>query len=197
MKYLCGPKWDERVVTINVSGRAGIMLSGGVDSWILYNLLLHEDADLDIFFMTRKDGHDWVGLLENLLPPEEYSKVIQVEEKSDDPAWRLPSTCDYIVEHYNIDQLYYGINHTPPIEHFPEFEGKGKPLNRPWRIDNWKGVFTPFYHVYKYHTIDLAHQFNIDISKCDTCYDPNVEWDQPCGVCWGCRERQWGHDQLK
>ena len=42
MRFECGPEWDTRIVNLNPKGKIGIMITGGIDSWLLYNLLALE-----------------------------------------------------------------------------------------------------------------------------------------------------------
>ena len=39
MKFECGPKWDTRIINIKPKGKIGILMSGGGDSYILYEIL--------------------------------------------------------------------------------------------------------------------------------------------------------------
>jgi len=49
----------------------------------------------------------------------------------------------------------------------------------------------PFAHLNKSHTVELAHRFRFDhvFTKTHTCTE---RARGRCGVCWQCRERQWG-----
>jgi hypothetical protein len=182
--YIVGPEWDRRVVEVIPRENDAIVMSGGLDSYVLYNLL----SKPKIFNIKRKDNFDNSDQIRNLTGAD----VIEVDEVTTDSTERLQQTVHKIMDEYDIGMLYCGLNHTPPLEYFPEFDTEAKP-NRPWRIDHPK-FKTPFLHIYKYHIIDLGNQLNLDLNKTQSCL-----WEiySHCGECWQCKERQWGFDQLK
>jgi Queuosine biosynthesis protein QueC len=184
MHYICGPSWDQRVVNIEEVGKVGIVMSGGIDSYVLYHLLTNPI----IFNIKRKDGFDNAERVRRLTGKQ----VIEVEEVSDNYKNRIGDTMDKILADYNVDQLYMGINHTPPTYYFPEFDVQSKP-HRPWRI--YGDVKAPFLHLYKYHIIDLANSLDIDLSDTRSCI--GTVSGPECTTCWQCREKRWGYDQLK
>jgi len=94
---------------------------------------------------------------------------------------------EYILENYEIDELYTAVNIIPHTEYFPEFISEGKP-GRPWSIPEDEPVKCPFLHLYKYHIIDLANRYNIDLSQTQTCL---IQLEGHCGKCWQCLEKQW------
>lgn len=186
MQYICGPEWDQRVVNLNPRGNVGIVMSGGIDSWVLYNLLTNHTKPI-IFNIVRKDGFDTVDRVRNLTK----RPVIGVPESTTHHAMRVPEGIWKILREYDLDELYYGINAGPPTNHFPEFASEDQP-RRPWKIieDQLKA---PFLHLYKYHIIDLALKRNIDLSGTMSCIRSTIS---PCGECWQCREKIWGYSQL-
>lgn len=185
MRYICGPKWDQRVVEINERGSVGIVMSGGIDSYVLYKLL----KDPIIFNIKRKDGFDNPSRVRYLTGKE----ITEIDEATNDAENRIGRTIENILNKFPLTQLYIGINHIPPLDVFPEFNFPGKPY-RPWRIDNTI-VKAPFLHLYKYHIIDLANQLGLDLSETRSCIH-NAAGDE-CGECWQCREKRWGYEQLK
>lgn len=190
MKYICGPLWDQRLVDITQSGKVGIVMSGGIDSYVLYKLL----DDPIIFNIARADGYDTAGRIRALTGKD----VIEVPESTTDPKSRIGNTIAVILNTHSLDQLYIGINHTPPIELFPEFNTNDKP-HRPWRLKSsalCDGVVkAPLLHLYKYHIIDLANRLGVDLSETRSCIG-KVAGDE-CGECWQCREKAWAYEQLK
>jgi len=184
MQYICGPDWDRRIIPINQEGKVGILMSGGIDSWVLYNML----NDPIIFNITRTDGFDNVERVRDLTG----KPVIEIPEFTTDHWRRVDVGIDHIFKNYDVDQLYHGINMTPPIDIFPEFNILSKPF-RPWRIDDQR-LKVPFLHLYKYHIIDLAKQLQIPLDNTRSCID-NASGDE-CGHCWQCKEKKWGFQQL-
>ena len=55
MNYICGPLWDRRIVNIDQQGKVGIVMSGGLDSYVLYHLL----DDPIVFNIKREVG--WIS----------------------------------------------------------------------------------------------------------------------------------------
>lgn len=188
MTYICGPKWDQRVVEINPKGRCAIIMSGGIDSFVLFNLL-SSVTYVDVFNVNRQDGFDNYKRVERLTG----QKVNIVNELTTDSATRIEYSIYQIIKEYNYDEVYAGTNHTPPLTYFPEFDTSDRPI-RPWYIDHEKyKLRLPFLHLYKYHIIDLARQEKIDLSDTMSCI---ASTDKECGKCWQCMEKKWGYDLL-
>ena len=184
MQYICGPNWDRRIISINQKGKVGILMSGGVDSWVLHNML----TDPIIFNIVRADGFDSAERVRNLTG----KPVIEIPELTTDHWHRFNVGIEDILKNYDVDQLYDGTNLNPPIDMFPEFNILSKP-HRPWRI-NVPRYETPFLHLHKYHIIDLAKQLQIPLENTRSCID-NASGDE-CGQCWQCKEKKWGFQQL-
>lgn len=159
-------------------------MSGGIDSWVLYNML----NDPIIFNIARSDGFDAADRVRKLTG----KPIIEIPESTTDHWQRVDAGIDHILKNYDIDQLYHGINLTPPIDIFPEFNILSKPY-RPWRVDHPR-LQTPFLHLYKYHIIDIADSLSISLEDTRSCID-NASGDE-CGQCWQCKEKNWGFQQL-
>tara|TARA_B100000575_G_C23047964_1_gene603257 strand:- start:588 stop:1190 length:603 start_codon:yes stop_codon:yes gene_type:complete len=188
MTYICGPKWDQRVVKINPKGRCAIIMSGGIDSFVLFNLLSLVTY-VDVFNVNRQDGFDNYKRVERLTG----QKVNIVNELTTNAATRIEYSINQIIKEYNYDEVYAGTNHTPPLAYFPEFDRPDRP-KRPWYIDHEKyKLRLPFLHLYKYHIIDLARQEKIDLSDTMSCI---ASTEKECGKCWQCMEKKWGYDLL-
>lgn len=185
-KYICGPIWDRRLFDINPKGKVGLMITGGVDSWVMYNLLKPLSTNITLFNIHRKDGFDNPHRVRSLTGKD----VVEIDDNGE-PNGRVAAGVDNILANYEIDQLYLALNRDPPIEHFPQFAMEGRPF-RPWRINHQK-IITPFLHLYKYHIIDVANCLNINLKDTLSCIANN---SNPCGQCWQCLERHWGYDQL-
>ena len=214
MKFECGPEWDTRVIHIKPKNKIGIMMTGGIDSWVLYNLL-----KIDLFDNSRKilifnisavgpggDGHDTperISLLTDRDDIIEIDKYIECTD-NDSPRFKpwhevIKMSMIHMLEDFDIDELYTGDNMNPPIEYFPEFNTNGKPP-RAWNIpslfpDLWASkIKCPLHHLYKYHIIDLANKNNINLRHTHSCIENTRDH---CGECWFCLERAWGYNQLK
>jgi hypothetical protein len=181
MEIICGPSWDRRIVTIEQREDAGILMSGGLDSWVLYNLI---KVPVKIFNYRRPNEIDNKKRVELLTG---RSDIIEIVE--DIPRKKFIDYAANYAKDYG-SNLYVGINHIPPIDIFPEF-AEEYPV-RPWNSPD-SNLLMPFLHLQKYHIIDIARQYNIDLSNTLSCL---VSTTEHCGECWQCRERQWGFDQL-
>lgn len=184
--YICGPTWDQRIVNIPLGHQSvGILMSGGLDSWVLYSLLIkHIDPEqLNIFNIKRPDGIDSASKIRDLT---NRSDVVEI-----DLVDTVKKSIDVVIDLYPNTQIFTAVNIIPHTDYFPEFGDDERP-RRPWKID-WPSVNVPFHHLYKYHIIDLAVRNGIDVSNTSSCTRlPNKH----CGECWQCRERRWGFEQL-
>lgn len=183
--YETGPIWDRRLVTIQQKSKSAILMSGGLDSWVLYNLL---DPSIKIFTYLRTDGVDNIDRVKKLTRRDDVIGIPNKETNKFD----LDYCEDWIFDNFDIEEIFIATNIIPHLAYFPEFQSKGVP-NRAWYNDDHR-MNTPFSHLYKYHIVDLAQRNNVDLSATNSClYMP----DRNCGECWQCKERQWGFDQLK
>lgn len=181
--YVAGPSWDQRIVSLDPKGDIALLMSGGIDSYVLYHLL--KPYNPEVVVIDREDGFDNPAKVEVLI----RNKVVRFAETSLNPDTRIRDGIKHLENIY--DQVYIGINHVPPAEHFPELQ-QDAPY-RPWKIRSPSKVVAPFLYLYKYHIIDLANRCGIDLSNTLSCIS-NTEYN--CGQCWQCREKQWGYDQL-
>lgn len=187
-EYIVGPKWDRRVITINPQGRKiGISMSGGIDSWVLYNLLPNKE-DIIIYNFDTNRGLDADETVKKLTGRDD---IITLPTELDDPH-PVKSGIKELARLHNLDQLYTGVNQVPHYKYFPEFASEREPP-RPWRIDH-DVLKTPFLHLYKYHILWIAEDMGIDLSETQSCTTQPVGH---CGTCWWCREKKWAYDQLK
>jgi len=185
MEYVVGPEWDRRLVTIDKpAGKIGILMSGGLDSWVLYNLV--KKFDPIIFFIYHTESSERPDTVEKLTGIKPV--VFESKENID---LRIVSGIKYVWNNHNINNLYFAINQPPPPQHFPHLAVDAP--HRPWKLED-KRLISPFLHLYKYHIIDLGMQLNLNLDKTLSCL---TRLDAHCGKCWQCMERQWGYDQLK
>ena len=122
-KYVCGPSWDRRLFDINPRGKVGLMITGGLDSWVLYNLLKHIAADIQLFTIKRVDGFDNPNRV-RLLTGEDVIEIADTEIPNS--QLRVTAGVDSILKTYDVDELYLALNRDPPIEHFPISESPSR-----------------------------------------------------------------------
>lgn len=198
MQLDCGPVHDRRTLTLNLPAtpsHIGVFVSGGLDSAILYYLLLEENRRLgDIhtvipLTIPRKEGS------------KHFAKLVVAHVQA---AFWLPYTEPLSIgntqlpEHLQvksgIKQSYWlGFNevYVGLIEQLPEhIIGWDKPVyaeNSFYRI--------PLQNLQKCHIVDL-----IKHAKQEALFYITHACDQlelaRCWQCNGCRERAWGFEQL-
>ena len=184
----------------------GIMLSGGLDSCVLLSMLC-ENFDRQtyvVFTIDKPDGSAmWtekiLDYLSDRYPTNNYYQQI-IQGGDEDETKELGITgkvglVDIVNNYYNkFGILYSGNTENPPIE--LDHNTAEPDRNAALRIqEKWIGEFIlPFAHLNKSHTVELAHKFNFDhvFTMTHTCTErPRGR----CGVCWQCRERQWGFSE--
>jgi tRNA(Ile)-lysidine synthase TilS/MesJ len=188
MEFVCGPSWNKRIIEIEPKEKIALCMSGGIDSWVLYNLLgkFVDLNDIGIFNL-RKDEFDVVHHVKKLT---NRNDIIIVDDE-DRSVNRFNFFIEKIKDKYDYEEIYIALNVIPHLAYFPEFSKNGVP-NRPWKIDQ-QNIKAPFLHLYKYHIIDLAHRHFIDLRNTHSCIASPIA---NCGTCWQCMERSWAFDQL-
>lgn len=183
IEYKCGPTWDRRIVTLDPPKKVALLMSGGIDSLVLYNLL-SKHTEVEVYTADRGDGFDTpLTVAEHI---GKFPNTISVDPSN--PKEMMVKA----IQNIRGFDIYLGLNVQPPIEHFPQFDIDGRPY-RPFYIP-FKNVKAPFLHMYKYHIIDLAHKEGIDISESQSCLQYRVGH---CSRCWQCREITWAFDMLR
>ena len=187
MHNIVGPDFDRRYIEVKHANKVGLAMSGGLDSFVLYHWLISNNIVPTIFNIKREDGFDRSDRVRDLTGRDDIIVIDESTKKHDE---RISNGLSEMQE--QVDILYTGINHAPPLEHFPQFDVRDRPL-RPWRISmegNHK-TYAPFLHLYKYHIVSLGKSLGIDMKKTQSCL---VQHNSHCGKCFQCLERQWGFD---
>jgi hypothetical protein len=195
----CGPDHDRRTMDLTLHPfvrRIGVMVSGGMDSALLYYLLRKYNSEIDNWYniipytMLRKEGSPvHAPLIINYvnrvfgLPNQE---LIVVGNNTLPEENQVSSGIDDIMSRKQCNILYLGLIenleiHTvgwrPPIKWF-DTEQLKYPLKR----------------LTKCHVVDLIQQLNqpklFELSH--SC----VYSDGRCITCNGCKERAWGFEQM-
>ena len=219
MKILCGPEYDKRIFTLTLpestpyfkssyltklwlrshklrdNNHIGILVSGGVDSAILYYTLLKENFEtvnrfkITPYTILRKEGSkhyaikviNWIQNYFNIA----ITDLNIIGNPSLPEIKQVESGVLEILTHH-VDYVYLGI-----IESRPEHS-----IN--WVRPLWRETFNlkyPLLNLEKSHVIDLYRKFNLfDLLKIThSCALNEID---PCGTCNGCLERQWGLSEL-
>jgi hypothetical protein len=199
MNIQCGPSNDLRTISINLpkeKSRIGIFLSGGLDSAILYYLLLMENTlrgnlhEIVPISIMRKEGSKYCGKIvaghihghfklpqqdplvmgDNTLPEEEQVKS-GIEQA-------FGEGCDIV---------YAGV-----IEQLPQHMIGWQPIPS----QETKRFKTPFKTLNKSHIIDMIKKLDQETLFYIT-HSCSVQEIGRCNYCNGCNERAWGFAQLE
>lgn len=202
MEFKTGPEWDERIVNLKPKKDIGVLVSSGADSTVLLNLLWTHFPHVDIQLFNVQTSEDpRKPLIENILKELHIPIQIDVVGQS---RWNWPMKSHYprlclafqeIRDNTDCEELYCGNILPPHPQWFPRWNPAQKGIaKRPW-LTNDDFLKNPFEHLEKYHVIDLARRGNFD-HIFDHTISCNISADTPCGDCMGCRELEWGFDQL-
>ncbi len=197
MNFSCGPAHDQKIFEITVpdATRIGVLVSGGIDSALLYYLLLHvknltnSKTDIIPLIMLRKEGSKYFA------SPivEKINSLFNIQRKpyriGDNTLPETEQIKSAVVQAFNIFKIEYifiGAIHNRP-EHMIGFDTI--------EIPELPHVVIPFRKLEKSHVIDIFYQLQIEhlLSFTHSCDQQELT---ACGECNGCRERSWGFEQI-
>ena len=198
MKITCGSGSDVRTVTINLPpthSKIAMFVSGGLDSAILYYLLLKANAEMDNihyihpFVIARTEGskHFTRPVIAHIhsqfnMP---YTEPKLVGDPSLPGHMQVRSGGESAI-HMGYTQLYGGL-----ISQLPEHKIDEEPAD----VVEDDIVKLPFAGINKSHVVDLILQFKQEPLFYLTHSCSILEIGR-CHTCNGCRERTWGFSQL-
>ena len=194
MKIQCGPDRDIRTLDLVLPSvsKIGVLVSGGIDSVLLYYLLLYckyknnSSHIIQPIIIQRPADHHVTKLMVNKvnalfgydLLPMRLGDLSLPAHRQVESAVRQAFTI------LGFEYMYLGIIEVQPqhavgitVINVPEILGIGYPLK----------------NLTKCHIIDLYYKMEIQelLKYTNSCDQQNIEL-QPCGMCNGCRERDWG-----
>jgi hypothetical protein len=192
----CGPPTNKRILNVYLNPlrrNVGVLVSGGMDSALLYYLLIKLNVEQGLthkiipYTILRKDGScqfaqaiiDYVHDLFNL--PRLVTKA--VGDPTLPESLQVESGCSDVLMKSNI--LYLGLIEELAIHTI----GWRDPIK--WTETHERKY--PFKDLNKSHIVDLIYHF-----KHERLFELTHSCNMPgkCGSCNGCNERQWGFDQL-
>jgi len=191
-----GPETDKRYLKINLPTRPkklGVMVSGGLDSAILYYIIQKLNIDHNLnhticpIVILREEGSkthadpviEYVN--ESLNLPSQIIEKLDFEQKIP-PHLEVKVAASIMKTRKKFDHIFIGLIITRP-EHAIDIDVTGP-------VDN-EFVLFPFALLEKCHIIDLIHQLNVQ-----ELFNITISCDKGnyCGKCNGCRERAWGFE---
>lgn len=174
--------------------RIGVLVSGGIDSALLYYLLLILNQNLEKKFtitpytILRKEGSRY-----HALPVINF-----INHK-----FNIPTTSLNIVGDNELPEKLQVLSGEEEILESNDFVYKGIIEARPEHLVGWtdyrpKDSFrsrNPLINLQKSHIMDLVFQLNLE-NLLRLTYSCAINEIDPCLKCNGCRERQWGLDAI-
>lgn len=166
-------------------------MSGGLDSALLYHLLLKEsqkvnpELQLDVLVIDR---HQAMNRVRKIIEHNKNPKIsVQIfSKKYQEESWNgviRDTVLDSLNDGY--DMIYTGVNQNPPENLYPL---NGKYPERP-KTNPFEKLKMPFMHLYKFEIVELLLLEGLKdlISLTHSCTEnPNT----PCTHCFACEERQ-------
>lgn len=198
-------------ITLNSKFSYGMMLSGGLDSAILFYIILKQFKELGWTpkirpFTMRKTNEriETANLMVDYLNSKFPEYKIPYTTVIGDPnvhhrlqgvaAWE-----EIVVTHLDINRIFYASNKVPDWDYsdFP-LDQFGLPRGRPERSKGEGGyVLLPILNLYKFHTVDLVSEYEQEeIFTLSRSCTQSVEGPR-CGQCFHCNERAWGFKHAK
>ena len=197
------------------TGQIAINLSGGADSsLLLYILMLHVKDPIWAFTCVPNSGQNGHATISATVIDRcvELTNNINVhhhtwyQQESNDPVllWSVESS---IMKKLDIKTMYIGTTSNPPDDIENKFVARTEdPIhlddrdpNRQRSVINDNGIrqfIRPFTNIDKvkiaemYRELDLIDTLLPLTRSCRALTFRTVH--EPCGICWSCKEREWG-----
>jgi hypothetical protein len=198
MIITCGLDGDKRKLNLKLpksSAKIGIFVSGGIDSAILYYLLLLENKiaknihTIVPIVILRKEGSKYfskpvISAVNQSHGLEPVEPLIMGDTSL--PEEEQVKSGVHQAHREGFDLVYVGV-----IEQLPQHMVNWQPIPHK-ETDNFK---TPFRDLNKSHVIDLVRIFKQEhlFSITHSCAVSEID---RCNICNGCNERSWGFEQL-
>lgn len=200
MNIQCGPTNDLRTISIVLpkkKSQIAVLVSGGLDSAILYYLLLLENK-------LRGNIHEILPVSVMRKEGSKYFSSLVIGHVNQE--FQLPYKDPIIVGNNTLpeeEQIKSGVNHAIELGFDIVYAGVIEQL--PQHMINWQPIpsketprfKTPFQLINKSHIIDIIVKFKQE-SLFYITHSCSGEQSQigRCNGCNGCNERRWGFSQL-
>lgn len=171
--------------------RIGVLVSGGLDSALLYYLLktlVTEKYTLTPYVINRNDGSLFyakrvIEYVDDVTNSESTVRFIDINQP--DSNLQVSAGIQNILSAKQINVLYIGIIETLPM-HCIGVPGPYVPID---------SIYTkfPFKNLNKTHIVDCIKQLNQEHLFAIT---QSCVYNNNCGICNRCNERHWAFEQL-
>lgn len=195
----CGPVTDRRAFELRLPTnrtKIGVLVSGGMDSAILYFLLMLENRNMEdlheitAYTIPRKEGSKLYAFPVIKYVSEYFNKpqpsLVLVGNNTLPEIMQVSSGLYDIRMNHDIDMVYVGVIKSLPEHSIDIQRAPGRGNTHRYKI--------PMKDLNKSHIIDLIVSVKQEILF-ELTHGCLGEIGR-CGVCGGCLERQWGFEQL-
>jgi hypothetical protein len=195
----CGPDTDRRIFTLQLpteSKRIGVLVSGGMDSALLYFLVMLENRNIGdlheivAYTIPRNDGSKLYALpiiryIGDYFNKPQTSSIL-VGNTTLPEINQVSSGLYEIRMNHNTDMVYVGVIETLPMHGVGVYRQQGLRETHRYKI--------PMKDLNKSHVVDLILRLNQEIlfNLTHGCLNETGR----CGICGGCLERTWGFEQM-
>lgn len=198
MQIECGNSSDRRILDINLPttpSLLGVFVSGGIDSALLYYLLMEENRRIGNLHVIkpltilRKEGSKYFANLVVSHVQSVFGQTYQAPEilgNTDLPEDQQVKSGVNQAYRKGFGKVYVGVIDQID-DHMIGWQKIGYEENDFYKI--------PLKNLQKFHIIDLVRQLNQEALFYITHACDQLEISR-CNTCNGCRERIWGFSQL-
>jgi hypothetical protein len=199
MQIICGPAHDRRSLELDLAlpftAKIGVLTSGGVDSTLLYYLILYIKYRNALphyirpIVILRKEGSKYFArpIVQKINAIWGHPlESMRLGNTTLPEHQQVQSAVKQAIDIFNLHYVYIGLianraEHTVGFDIIP--------------VPTLPQILTPLKQLEKSHVIDLYYQFGIqDLLKYTHSCDQSEQ--MPCGVCNGCQERSWGFSEI-
>ena len=200
MNIICGPENDQRTVIITLPEKKsciGVLISGGLDSAVLYYLLLLENS-------LRKEIHKIVPITVERREGSKYFSSLVIGHVNQE--FQIPYKDPLIVGDNTLpeeEQVKSGVNQALNQGFDIVYAGVIEQL--PQHMINWQPIPSketprfkiPFHSINKSHIVDMIVKLKQEplFYITHSCSGEQSQIGR-CNGCNGCNERSWGFSQM-
>lgn len=198
VKIECGPNHDRRIFKLELpkEKRIGVMVSGGMDSALLYYLLLYlrethkTDHYIRPFAVMRKEGSKYharpiVSKIASYFGIQDEFPTIIGNTKLPEQQ-QVESGVKQAIALVKMEVMYVGVI-SNRAEHLIGYDKLS--------YTETANLKYPFMNLEKSHIVDLFYQLNIS-ELLEFTHSCDLHETIHCNKCNGCTERNWGFSQL-